>query len=611
MKKKKFGIIGVCLLLATALSVIVSISLITSSKDKATNLYTDYGAVEKTETYEDIRNGNVSGAIVDDGIMYYKTLDGTMKSVSYDDSMSVLKVDGLLTLPEVTKADTPVLIIAFAVLGIIFCFIAFFFIVSTTNVEKITKKLQDNRQLTGPKKGNIIKKTKPNVHFDDVKGIDSIKDEVKATIDCLINPAYLEIGAKPRKGVILCGAPGTGKTLLAKAMAGEAHVPFLSVNASDFMEMYVGVGAARIRDLYDEAKKSAPCIVFIDEIDAIGGARGSSQNGERDQTIDALLTALDGFDGTEGILTICATNRLDMLDSALTRPGRFDLTLTVNAPDREGRLDILKHHSKGKKLSMDVNLADVAKRTLGFTGAALEALMNESAMEAVQKHHKVIMPEDIDNAFFKIIMKGTKKRRKGDSADALVQQTNKIVAWHEAGHALTAKLLTDNDVPMVTIVGSTSGAEGVTMNAPKESPLRSKREILAEIQVDYAGRAAEQILLGNEDDITTGASSDIRHASVLIRDYLSIYGMGSQGLLNFSVFSENAEKQIDEASVIAHELYNKVLMTLNANKETLERIAQALIENETIDEDQLNYLIYGEAETEEEKLIPATVCTED
>ena len=427
----------------------------------------------------------------------------------------------------------------------------------------------------------------PKVKFEDVEGIEELKTDIMRLVDCLKNPKkYQAIGARTPKGVILYGPPGTGKTLIAKAIAGEAGVPFFSMVGSDFVEKYVGVGAQRVRDLYKKARKAAPCIVFIDEVDAVAGQRGRDENTESDQTINALLAELDGFKGTENIITICATNRLDMLDSAFKRAGRFDLKLAVGLPDKKGRKNILAIHSKNKKLHSEVDLEVLANKTVGFSGAELETLLNEAALIAVGKDKKEIDYSDIDDAFFKLVMQGNKKKRDK------ITEVNKVVAWHEAGHTLATKLLTDDSVPSVTIVGSSSGAGGVTFRTPQEDNiLHSKKYLESLIQIMYAGRAAEELYFGDEDSITTGASQDIKQASGVIKEYLSIYGMGKLGMLDLGQFRHDYKDIVGEASEMSQYLYMSVLDLLKDNYDLLKDLSENLLEKETLDESQIDEII--------------------
>ena len=423
------------------------------------------------------------------------------------------------------------------------------------------------------------------ITFADVQGIDELKPDLYRLVDCLKNPKkYEELGARMPKGMVLYGPPGTGKTLTAKALAGEAGVPFLSICGSDFVEKYVGVGASRVRELYKKARSCAPCIVFIDEIDAIGGGRGDSNNSEKDQTINALLAELDGFKTSDSVLTICATNRLDILDPALLRAGRFDLKLAVGLPDREGREAILKLHSKNKKLNESVSIPALAKKTIGFSGAELENLLNESALTAAANNKKFIDSEDIENAFFKIIMDGNKKPRKE------VDEDTYLTAWHEAGHTLATKLLTKDGVPTVTIIQSTSGAGGVTFMAPDEKNLPSKKYLRNKIKIDYAGRAAEELYLGNSDDITTGASQDIKQATSVIKSYIGAYGMGSKGLIDIKQLTAQYDI-VEEAAELSNVLYEETLALLRENYDKLKALADALVAKETLYEEDIDKIL--------------------
>lgn len=423
------------------------------------------------------------------------------------------------------------------------------------------------------------------VTFNEVQGIDELKPDLFRLVDALKSPEkYQRLGARPTKGLVLYGPPGTGKTLIAKAISGEAGVQFFSASGSDFVEKYVGVGASRIRDLYTKARKASPCIVFIDEVDAIGGNRGEANNSERDQTINALLTELDGFSAAEGILTICATNRLDMLDPALIRPGRFDLKIAVNLPDRKARLQILKLHCTGKIFAEDVDIASLSKKTSGFSGAELENLLNEAALIAASSNQNSITKNDLENAFFKIVMNGHKKAR--TECDAF----SALVAYHEAGHTLATKLLTKDGVQSVTIMQSTSGAGGVTFRTPEDVPLKSRKYLRNLIKVMYAGRAAEEIFLNSEDEITTGASQDIKQATEILKEYIGIYGMGSRGMIDLTQLT-NQFDIIDEASKMATLLYQETLEFLRTHQDKLERLAQSLLEKETLDETEIDELI--------------------
>ena len=426
------------------------------------------------------------------------------------------------------------------------------------------------------------------VTFDHVQGIDELKPDLLRLVDALKNPEkYKRLGARPTKGLILYGPPGTGKTLIAKAISGEADVPFFAASGSDFMEKYVGVGASRIRELFSNARKAAPSIVFIDEIDAIGGGRGDSNNSEKDQTINALLTELDGFQPTEGVLTICATNRIDILDPALTRPGRFDLKIAVNLPDKNARYQILKLHSKDKVFSEEVDIRALVKKTNGFSGAELENLLNESALIAAGKNRNCITWDDIEDAYYKILMNGYKKERsEGD-------KNTKLIAYHEAGHTLATKLITSDSVSAVTIMQSTSGAGGVTFRAQDDNSLKSKKDLQDLIKVMYAGRAAEELYLGDASDITTGASQDIKQATQIIKEYIGIYGMGDNGMIDLTQLT-NQFNIIEEASRLSISLYEETKEFLGAQKNKLDRLAQALLEKETLNEAEIDAILEAE-----------------
>lgn len=436
--------------------------------------------------------------------------------------------------------------------------------------------------------GDEIKHTAEdvNVSFKDIAGNEEAKEDMKFLVEFLKEPKkYTSMGARLPKGVILYGAPGTGKTLTAKAIAGEAHVPFFNVTGSDFVEMYAGLGAKRVRDLFKEAKKNAPCIIFIDEIDALGTSRGTDNHSEKDQTINALLSEMDGFNTSEGVIVMAATNRVEDLDRALIRPGRFDRHIAIELPDYEDRLSILKLHASNKPISEDVNFEDLAKMTIGFSGAGLASLLNEATILAVNRNSNLVELTDIDEAHFKMVVKGNKKKNY-DRSD----NETKLVAFHEGGHALLGKLLTDNDIPKVTIIPSTSGVGGATFNIPKKMHLLSKKDIINEIIVLYGGRAAEEILMGNKDDITTGASNDIERATELIYMYHNNYGMSEKyGMINISKIED--PKILDDAVKMSNSLYEKAFNTLKENYDKLEKIAEALVENETITGEELDKLI--------------------
>ena len=446
--------------------------------------------------------------------------------------------------------------------------------------------------------------------FKDVAGCDEEKEELAEIVDFLKDPkAYTSMGARIPKGVLLVGPPGTGKTLLAKAVAGEANVQFLSISGSDFVELYVGVGAGRVRDLFDQAKKVAPAIIFIDEIDAVGRQRGSGLGGgndEREQTLNQLLVELDGFSNNEGVIVMAATNRADILDQALLRPGRFDRQVYVALPDIRGREAILKIHARGKQLAEDVDLNSIAKGTPGFSGADLENLMNEAALLAVRRRHRFVTMEDIDEAILKVQMGPEKKSRKMSS------RAQRLTAYHEAGHAVAGRFLEHVDpVHYITIIPR-GPAGGFTLFRPDEDleNFKSKAEMFESIVMALGGRTAEKLFL---DDISTGASGDIQQATAIARNMVTVYGMSEKlGPISYdsaerSIFigrdfgttksyseetaaliDEEVKRIFDEASARCEEI-------LNAHRDQLTAIAEYLLVHESMEADEFNYFFeHGE-----------------
>lgn len=450
-----------------------------------------------------------------------------------------------------------------------------------------------------------------NKKFEDVAGCDEEKAELAELVDFLKNgEKYTELGARIPKGVLLVGPPGTGKTLLAKAVAGEAGVPFLSISGSDFVEMYVGVGASRVRDLFEQAKKKSPCIVFIDEIDAVGRHRGTGMGGgndEREQTLNQLLVEMDGFGSNTGVIVIAATNRPDVLDPALLRPGRFDRQITVNRPDAQGREDILKVHSKNKPLAPDVDLHEIAKLTIGFTGADLENLMNEAALLAVRNGRKAIVLQDIMDASSRVELGTEKKSHK------FSDKAKKLTAFHEAGHAVSAYYTEGHDpVKEISIISRGLGAGGYTWYTPQEENYNSRKEMLDNLVSMFGGRVAEALAL---DDISTGASNDLQRATEIVRDMVIKYGMSdSIGPVvydsgNGEVFlgkdyghvnnySEETSARIDaEVEKIMRQAYDKTVDILKEHYDKLELVANALLKKEKINGEEFeNLMKYGTLE---------------
>jgi cell division protease FtsH len=439
-----------------------------------------------------------------------------------------------------------------------------------------------------PKTDNAdVVKEIPQVTFDDVAGATELKNDLKYIIDYLKDSShYTKLGAKMPKGIVLYGPPGTGKTLTAKAVAGTAGVPFFSVSGSDFIEMYVGLGAKRVRQLFKKAREAAPCIVFIDEIDAVGGSRNAAaSHAEANQTINALLNELDGFNGKEGILVIAATNRLEDLDPALIRPGRFDKQLAVPLPEKEDRIAILKVHARNKTFEDDVNWDEIAATTVGFSGAAIASMLNEAAFIAASQRRDKISMNDIDRAIYKLLMKGDQKEDQSTRSKKELE----ICAYHESGHVIATKLYTNDRIPKVTIISSTSGAGGVTFRTPEETGLVSKAYLEGSVKMMYAGRAAEEIYFGNTDMITTGASSDIKQATEIIKSYIGVYGMSDEyGLINLAAFNNvNQEELIQKASTLAKTLYNEVRDDISRNKDLLEKLSTELLAHESLSESEI------------------------
>ncbi len=458
----------------------------------------------------------------------------------------------------------------------------------------------------GKSRARVSTDDKRKVTFEDVAGADEEKEELKEIVEFLKSPKkFIELGARIPKGVLLVGPPGTGKTLLARAVSGEAGVPFFTISGSDFVEMFVGVGASRVRDLFEQAKKSAPCIVFIDEIDAVGRHRGAGLGGghdEREQTLNQLLVEMDGFGVNEGVIILAATNRPDILDPALLRPGRFDRRVFVGLPDIKGREEILKVHAKGKPLGSDVRLDELAKSTPGFTGADLENLLNEAALFAARKNKKRIEMEEVKEATFKVVV-GPEKKSK-----VMSEKEKKLTAYHEAGHAIAVKVASTTDkVDRVSIIPS-GRAGGYTAHKPDEDKsYHTKAQLMEEIIISMGGRAAEDIVLG---EISTGASGDLKHANSVARSMIINYGM-SDNLSNM-VFNENDEVFIgrdfghtrsyseEVAAIIDKEVknlidtaYDRTIDILKEHINALHKLAEALLEKEKLEGHEFEEIFAG------------------
>ena len=466
----------------------------------------------------------------------------------------------------------------------------------------------------GKSRAKLANPNGKKVTFNDVAGLTEEKEELEEVVEFLKNPGrFIKIGARIPKGVLLVGPPGTGKTLLAKAVAGEANVPFFSISGSDFVEMFVGVGAARVRDLFAEAKKHSPCIVFIDEIDAVARRRGSGLGGghdEREQTLNQMLVEMDGFGVNEGIIMIAATNRVDILDPAILRPGRFDRKVGVGRPDVKGREDILKIHCRQKPLGDDVDLHEIARTTAGFVGADLENLMNEAAIQAARDDRAYIMKEDIDKSFIKVGI-GTEKKSR-----VVPESERRITAYHESGHAILFHLLPDvGPVYTVSIIPTGTGAAGYTMPLPEnDNVFMTRGKMIQDIMVSLGGRIAEELIL---DDITTGASQDIKQVTQYARAMVTKFGMSDElGLINYDSgegdevflgkeigqqrpYGENTQTVIDqEVKKIVNKCYKDAKAMIEEHIDVLHKCAALLLEKERINRAEFEALFEPETEVE-------------
>ena len=486
-------------------------------------------------------------------------------------------------------------------------FVVIMFIVMITN-RQATGGSNSKMMNFGKSRARLMNGDENRVTFKDVAGLEEEKEELEEIVDFLKDPVkYTNLGARIPKGVILTGPPGTGKTLLAKAVAGEAGVPFFSISGSDFVEMFVGVGASRVRDLFEDAKKNSPCIVFIDEIDAVARRRGTGMGGghdEREQTLNQMLVEMDGFSVNEGIIVMAATNRVDILDPAILRPGRFDRKIVVGRPDVKGRLEILNVHSKKKPLGDDVDLDALSRTTAGFTGADLENLLNEAAINAAREGRKFISNDDVRRAFIKVGI-GTERKSK-----VISDKEKKITAFHESGHAILFHVLPDvGPVHSVSIIPTGMGAAGYTMPLPERDEMfNTKGKMLQDIIVSLGGRVAEELVF---DDITTGASQDIKQATSTARDMVTKYGFSSKlGLINYDndsdevfigrdfghtrVYGENIASEIDnEVRDIINDCYAKAKRIISDYRGILDRTAQLLLEKEKIDREEFEALFEG------------------
>ena len=569
--------------------------LVSSQKIEMAKVSVDYNTLTISGVYKD--SGGVSHA-------FNAIIPNTEKAA--DDLIEELKKVENVTFVD-ANASNYLLELASSVIPLILFVVAGVFIMNRMGA------MNSNKQAFDFSKSRARLEDDIKVRFDDVAGCDEEKEEMQEIIEYLKSPKkFARMGARIPKGIIMVGPPGTGKTLLAKAVAGEANVPFYSISGSDFVEMFVGVGASRVRDMFAKAKKTAPCMIFIDEIDAVGRQRGAGLGGghdEREQTLNQLLVELDGMADNNGVIVIAATNRPDVLDSALLRPGRFDRQITVSLPDMKGREAILKVHARNKKIADSVELSNLAKRTPGFSGADLENVLNEAAILAVRENKEVIETEQIDEAIDRVMMGPAKKSRTYDD------YTKKLVAYHEAGHAIVGLSLPDGAVVQKVTIIPRGNAGGYNLITPrKEKMLNSRKELLDTITSYMGGRAAEEIFF---DDITTGASSDIQQATRIAKDMVTTYGMSDLGPIQYnsgndSVFlgrdynsPSNASSQVayeidTEVRKIIEHCHNEAKRIINENREDLIKIAETLMEKETLTAEEIEELLKKEEPKKEE-----------
>ena len=557
----------------------------------------DNGKVKAIEINQnqEVPTGNATVTMTDDtSKTFYVTDVKTIEQIAIEADVKFVTND----VPQENWFLTSVLpyILVFIIIIVLFSFLS-----NQASVGGGNSKVMN----FGKSRAKMTTEENKTTTFKNVAGLDEEKDELKEIVDFLKSPKkYIQVGARIPKGVLLVGPPGTGKTLLGKAVAGEAGVPFFSISGSDFVEMFVGVGASRVRDLFEEAKKNAPCIVFIDEIDAVARRRGTGMGGghdEREQTLNQLLVEMDGFGVNEGIIVMAATNRVDILDPAILRPGRFDRKVMVGRPDVKGREEILQVHAKGKPLGDDVDLKQIAQTTAGFTGADLENLLNEAAIGAARDNRSYINDEDLKRSFIKVGI-GTEKKSK-----VITEKEKQITAFHEAGHAiLFHKLPEVGPVYTISIIPTGNGAAGFTMPLPeKDEMFHTKGRMKQEIIVDLAGRAAEELVF---DDITTGASQDIKVATKTARAMITRYGFSDAiGMVNYDndddevfigrdlahtrSYSENVANRIDdEVRKIIDESYQEAKRILIEHRDILDACAKLLIEKERITREEFEAL---------------------
>ena len=550
------------------------------------------------------------------GSLEVKFKDGTSKVLYVSDVNNIEKTMTKAGYTDYTVADVPAESWIMTLLPYLLVFGAMFIFFAVMNNNAAAQGGGGKMMNFGKNRAKLTTQEENHIKFSDVAGLKEEKEEIAEIVDFLRDPGkYTRLGARIPKGVLLVGPPGTGKTLLAKAVAGEAGVPFFTISGSDFVEMFVGVGASRVRDLFEDAKKNAPCIVFIDEIDAVARRRGSGLGGghdEREQTLNQMLVEMDGFGVNEGIIMIAATNRVDILDPAILRPGRFDRKVGVGRPDVKGREDILKIHCRQKPLGDDVDLHEIARTTAGFVGADLENLMNEAAIQAARDDRAYIMKEDIDKSFIKVGI-GTEKKSR-----VVPESERRITAYHESGHAILFHLLPDvGPVYTVSIIPTGTGAAGYTMPLPEnDNVFMTRGKMIQDIMVSLGGRIAEELIL---DDITTGASQDIKQVTQYARAMVTKFGMSDElGLINYDSgegdevflgkeigqqrpYGENTQTVIDqEVKKIVNKCYKDAKAMIEEHMDVLHKCAALLLEKERINRVEFEALFDAENATETE-----------
>ena len=575
------------------------VEVLESSKIEAAQVSVDYNTTTITGTYKE----------GDKSVRFTSTIPNTEKG--FDNLLEDLKKTENIVITDANASST-----LLEVIGTIFPILLFlgfgYFMLKSLNGGGANKQAFDFSKSRARLESDI------KVRFADVAGCDEEKEEMAEIIDYLKTPRkFAKMGARIPKGILLVGSPGTGKTLLAKAVAGEANVPFYSISGSDFVEMFVGVGASRVRDMFKKAKQTAPCMIFIDEIDAVGRQRGAGMGGghdEREQTLNQMLVEMDGMSDNSGIVVIAATNRPDVLDPALLRPGRFDRQITVSLPDKNGREAILKVHSRNKHLADDINLEALARRTPGFSGADLENVLNEAAILSVRENKNIIDMELIDEAIDRVMMGPAKKSRKYD------EHTKKLVAYHEAGHAIVGLSLPDGAIVQKVTIIPRGNAGGYNLITPKnERILNTRKELVDTITSYMGGRCAEEIFF---NDITTGASGDIEAATKIAKDMVTTYGMSDLGPIQYNHGSQNVflgrdynspanassqvafeiDQEVRKIVDYAHDLATSII---NERKDDLIKIAEALIVNETLTAEEIDEILKGTLVIKNDRLVPA------